>query len=309
MLEPRAYKDSHDLEHLYSLLIAGRKADNGTYYVHIGDVQWWLYYPPIGRNLIDQLWFWYDPDNSDHLRGWALLGTESRFMDVYVQPELRNTQEAYDMFAWAERNLSKSIRQGGKTTIRIMWISENDAVMTGYLHRNCFCVTTADYYFSMPILKIADLPALKSDYLILDMAQGVEKKQRALASYKAFGSSAKWDDYYHRYLRFTESSVYDPRNDIVIVTRDGKVAAFCIIWLDPVNRVGLFEPVGVHPEHQRQGLGKAIMTEGLNRMYQSGMQQAILTTSDDNTAALNLYNSTGFRITDRLLVFEKELIE
>ena len=46
---------------------------------------------------------------------------------------------------------------------------------------------------------------------------------------------------------------------------DGELAAFCTVWVDPETRTAVFEPVGTHPNHQKRGLGKAVMTEGLRR--------------------------------------------
>lgn len=47
-------------------------------------------------------------------------------------------------------------------------------------------------------------------------------------------------------------------------------AAFCTLWYDEATRTAAFEPVGTHPEHQRTGLGKALMAEGLRRVRDLG---------------------------------------
>jgi hypothetical protein len=43
-----------------------------------------------------------------------------------------------------------------------------------------------------------------------------------------------------------------------------------------MTRTAAFEPVGTHPTHQRKGLGKALMAEGLRRVH------AILRRQDDD---------------------------
>ena len=307
MIEPRQYQDYHDIENLHSLLASGRRAGNGCYYVHPGDVSWWLYYPPVGRNLFDQLYFWYEPHQPDHLLGWALLGTESHYMDVFVQPELRETQQAWEMFAWVETTLSERILKTGGTNIRMMWISERDGLMMDYLSSRGFRVAGADCYFTLQIKDIQHHPQTMPGFIAADMVSVLDKEQRAAASYSAFGSSADWDAYVQRYMRFTNSPVYDPHKDIVITTAEGRVAAFCNIWIDSVNRVGLFEPVGVHSDFQGQGFGKLVVKEGIMRMRSLGMEQAIVTTSEDNIPARKLYESVGFHQMDRLLVFQREL--
>jgi GNAT superfamily N-acetyltransferase len=67
-----------------------------------------------------------------------------------------------------------------------------------------------------------------------------------------------------------------------------------VIWLDPINKVGMFEPVGTHPAFQKMGLGKAVMREGLRRMKAAGMTNASVGTGADNVAAIALYRSLGF---------------
>ena len=91
------------------------------------------------------------------------------------------------------------------------------------------------------------------------------------------------------------SAVYDGERDLFVRSPDGRGASACTIWFDEVNGVGLFEPVGTHPAFQRQGLGKAVMTEGLRRMKSAGMRRAIVGFDPTNVAALALYTSMGFR--------------
>lgn len=111
-------------------------------------------------------------------------------------------------------------------------------------------------------------------------------------------------------MKFTEnlcSPVYRPEMDLVAIAPEGRVAAFCIAWLDFTNRVGLFEPVGVHPDFRLMGLGKAVLAEGLRRMMAYGMQSAIVCAEADNTAAQRLYQAAGFQVEQHLLTYVKSL--
>ena len=88
---------------------------------------------------------------------------------------------------------------------------------------------------------------------------------------------------------------------------DGRGASACTIWFDPVNAVGLFEPVGTHPDFQGKGLGKAVMAEGMRRMKAAGMRRAIVGFDPNNAAALALYTSLGFRASCYFVWFRKEV--
>ncbi len=60
------------------------------------------------------------------------------------------------------------------------------------------------------------------------------------------------------------------------VAPNGEYAAFCTIWFDDVTRSAYFEPVGTAPQHQRRGLGKAVMCEGLRRLKRMGATLALV---------------------------------
>jgi ribosomal protein S18 acetylase RimI-like enzyme len=70
--------------------------------------------------------------------------------------------------------------------------------------------------------------------------------------------------------------------------------------------MGYFEPVGVHPNYQRRGLGKSLLLEGLARLQSEGMTDASVCANSDNPAAIGLYESAGFQKVKRLLNFKKE---
>jgi ribosomal protein S18 acetylase RimI-like enzyme len=134
-----------------------------------------------------------------------------------------------------------------------------------------------------------------------------EVEARARAQYGAFSSSLPFDQYVERFARLMQSPVYSLENDVVAAAQDGRIAAFCITWIDEVNRVGLFEPVGTHPDFQRKGLGRAVMLEALRRLRDAGMEKAIVCTSEHNLAAIKLYENIGFERYDTFQFFCREL--
>jgi ribosomal protein S18 acetylase RimI-like enzyme len=85
---------------------------------------------------------------------------------------------------------------------------------------------------------------------------------------------------------------YRPSLDCVVEAPDGRFAAYCLIWPDDENRVGELEPVGVRDEFRRRGLGGAVCTFALRRLYDEGGRQAIVYCVSE--AACRLYESIGF---------------
>jgi ribosomal protein S18 acetylase RimI-like enzyme len=253
---------------------------------------------------------WDDPGTPGRLLAWALLSHDGyNTFDVFIQPELHSTSLALQMLDWAEQRLTGILRGLGKDVIRVMCIFEDDRRMSDILHQRGFQSVAGDVHMVCALDEALDLPSVRDEWSVR-ACRGVEEVEaRATAQYGAFGSKAPIDQYIARFRRFMQSGVYQPQWDIVAVGPEGKVGAFCITWPDPVNLVGLFEPVGTHPDFQRQGLGKAVMLEALHRLQQAGMRQAIVSTAADNTPAIKLYESAGFRIVNRLMIYKKQLKE
>jgi ribosomal protein S18 acetylase RimI-like enzyme len=98
------------------------------------------------------------------------------------------------------------------------------------------------------------------------------------------------------YAAFTKLPGYDRELDVVAVAPDGVIASYVNGWIDWVNRVGDFGPVGTRPAYRRQGLAQAALTECLRRMQDRGVERVSVSTGVTNTPAIRLYESVGFQI-------------
>lgn len=292
---PRCYQDENDLARMLALLETGRAARNGSYYVHSGDLKWWLYYPPLERTLWDNIYLWEDPSGSDDLLGWALLDPEGATWDVYCRPDLYGTDLASSMYTWAADTLTPLAKAAGNKEIGAFWVTPEDSFRTHWLEERGYRITAYDPALARSLVDAVPETPVPAGFQIRS-CRGIEEVQaRAAAQYGAFQSSAPLDLYVQRFTRFMQSPVYFPDADVVAAAPDGRIAAFCITWIDKTNCVGLFEPVGTHPDFQRMGLGKAVMLESLRRLQAQGMKKAVICTAHNNTGALHLYTSLGFQ--------------
>lgn len=305
-IEPRPYRDERDLVRMRELLVEGRRSANGTYYAHVGDLDWWLFYPSVAHEWQEILFLWAEPGSGGRLRGFALLSPEWRAFDVFVHPQERGGQRAAGMHIWAEERLAGIVRAGGGQDIRSMWVLEEDTVLVAHLEGRGFVRQEEHLVYHERSLEspIPD-PALPQGYRVRPVAGESELALRAAASHAAFTSQLPFEAYCQRYLGFMRSPAYDTARDLVVVAPDGRAAAFCVFWLDPANRVGLFEPAGTHPAFRQQGLGKAVLLEGLRLMQALGMRTAVVCAESDNPAALALYRSAGFRVASRIRTYTK----
>jgi ribosomal protein S18 acetylase RimI-like enzyme len=111
--------------------------------------------------------------------------------------------------------------------------------------------------------------------------------------------------------RVTESSFaqvraewpYRESLDCVIEAPDGRFASYCLCWPDDEHRVGEFEPVGTRAEFRRRGLGAAVCTFALQRLFEEGGRQAIVYCATPPACAL--YQSVGFRIHASLIGYSR----
>jgi len=307
MKEPRPYRDEWDLEAMRRLLMQGRKANNGSYYVHQGDLNWWLYYPPLEGDFWDHIYLWDDPAQPGRLLGWALISPDRVGIDVYVQSELRGSLVAREMYIWAEEQATRIARQNGKPTIYVLWVLHDDDVLCNHFSQLGYRLRRGYVHLTGPLDETVSIPQLPPGFVVRSCKGESEVVARARAQFGAFNSSAQFERYVERFTNFMRSPVYDSELDIVAMVPDGQVGAFCIVWTDPVNQVGLLEPVGTHPDFQRKGLGKAVIQEGLRRLQECGMKSAIVSTFEDNPAAIKLYESAGFQIINRLGTYEKDV--
>jgi mycothiol synthase len=131
-------------------------------------------------------------------------------------------------------------------------------------------------------------------YTVRSLGTEAELPARSWLSWKAFHPEEPDEAYqgWEWYRNIQRIPLYRRDLDIVAVAPNGDLAAFCTVWFDDVTRTAVFEPVGTHPDHQKRGLGKAVMAEGLRRAKRLGANLA--TVSSYGEAAHALYASLGF---------------
>ena len=98
--------------------------------------------------------------------------------------------------------------------------------------------------------------------------------------------------------------------DCVAEAPDGRLAAYCLAWLDADNRSGELEPVGTHPDFRRLGLGSAVCRFALRRLEEEGATQAMVYSvagDPGNPGPKALYESIGFVETSRFLRYVTDL--
>ena len=94
----------------------------------------------------------------------------------------------------------------------------------------------------------------------------------------------------------------DHAERILFVEVAGEAVGVSAAWYptpDVGAAIGRVHWVAVLPEHQRRGLGRALVVATLRRLQELGYSSAYLTTGSENLPAIRLYQGLGFEPTPR----------
>ena len=126
----RSYEGMQDFYAMCDLLSEGGRANNGTHYVHRGDLQWWLFYtdtPPALWQSRIRLWM-----DAERLIGWALLSPEEDAFDVYTIPALRGSSQEDEMLSAVVAEMSTL------DELDNVWVADDDDVRICWFEKNGF---------------------------------------------------------------------------------------------------------------------------------------------------------------------------
>lgn len=99
---------------------------------------------------------------------------------------------------------------------------------------------------------------------------------------------------------------FDPRG-FFLAERAGKIVGFHWTKVHSAEQLGEVYVLGVHPDAQGVGLGKALTTIGLRHLaYDRSMPTAMLYVDADNYAAVAVYEGMGFRTHETDLMYRTE---
>jgi len=293
-LTRRPYNNPADYEHIRSMLQHTYIYSGPPVYATVGDIDWWRWGPGASPNETYRAELWWD----EHLELAGVLWPETSWgqdmqVDLLVHPHFRGIED--EMLSWAETRQRAALT--GSPLHLTAWAFTRDAVRTALLQERGYTRTDDGLiYLHRTLEQPPPQRMLPPGYSIRFVQADEDIKQRVAVHRAAFAPSQMSEAGYLLLVR--EAPTYRADLDLVVVAPDGSFAAFCLIWLDTANALGVFEPVGCHPDHQRRGLTRAVMEEGLRRLHALGARAASVNSHRRDEAAARLYASTGFREID-----------
>jgi ribosomal protein S18 acetylase RimI-like enzyme len=210
-----------------------------------------------------------------------------------VHPGLRTRELEEEMLTVAEERLAR-VRPDGSHRLYV-WAPGTDTLRQEILAQRGYSKgdDTEHQWCRDLDGPIADVP-VPAGYTIRSLGDGLELLERCYASGLGFHEgdikiAVENRDDPTWYRNIQTAPLYRRDLDVVAVAPDGAIASFCTIWFDDVTRSAYFEPVATVPAHQRRGLGKAVLTEGLRRLQRMGATRAFV--GGYSVAANALYRS------------------
>ncbi|MEQ8676384.1 MAG: GNAT family N-acetyltransferase [Aggregatilineales bacterium] len=259
-------------------------------HLHIGDIPHRIFNDLRREDPKELVWLWHDLEN--HLAGYVIVCPAHKGFDLHIHPVHRAGTLESEMIAYAvaqtRQKMAESKIEGDIGTD----VDECDDVRMKRLEEAGFVRGKQLYWFTERNLGVPILKSTLQEGFFIRSAEGVHEAQKLIDVHSSgFGSS--WT--LAQYERVMTSPGYDAERELVVVAPDGQFAAFCIIWLDENNKIGYFEPVGVHKDFHRRGLGSALMNHAMRIMIDKDMETATVLHEVDNPASTGLYASLGFK--------------
>lgn len=281
-IRQRAYQGVNDYKRLRQLLLDTGAPTHLPLNCSVGDLDWWRF----GHgSLMSEVCIWENWQGE--LTGAAWL--EDGEINQFISPSDRDVEGM--MYCWAEtrqRQLSGSTEQ-----INIIaWSFRGDNFRETLLSRRGYVKDGSCLLHRKRILTgMLPSPILPSGYFIRQIDGQHELDQRTAIHCRAFNPSHYSAE---RHRSVMNAPTYRQDLDLVAITPNGDFAAFILLWYDPVNKHGVIEPMGTDPAYRRQGLGKALLAEGIQRLRALGATQSQVCTHVSNSGANQLYESSDF---------------
>jgi GNAT superfamily N-acetyltransferase len=285
----RNYTD-HDLPRLQTTLASWIQEAGDCGYCHAQEITRRIYTPmadslPVAETV--QVW-----EDDSGIIGIALNLRFDNAFEVYTSPAYRGTAAERIMLGSATETTRRLMRQVGReATSVIIDVWDCDTTRQQLLGAIDFAQYRIWGHLTERSLAEPIPPPRLADGFTLRAATMSDAEQLAAVRNASFGTDFKPQDYRDGVMH---KPGYDPAREIVVVAPDGRFAAFTMIWLDSVNKVGLFEPVGTHQEFRRKGLARGLMLHALYEMQRLSMTTATVGYDATNAPAAALYQSLGF---------------
>lgn len=285
---------------MIGLLLAVRPAERVAGYPSPVDLRELLALEQVQKNT--RLWH----DGEGRLIGFALVDHYHNLLFEF-EPQHLTPEIESEIIAWGSACIQRAMQAQGETLTLDASCHADDAARLAFLER-CGFVQQEERSLHMvcPLDQPLPAPQIPEGFTVRHVT-GEEEVEALVALHRAaFGTENMTVE---ERLAMMHAPEYDAALDLVAVSADGRLAAYCMCSISEEEnaRTGRNEsytdPVATHPDFQRRGLARALLLTGLHALQQRGVENAVLGTSSENAAMQRTAEAVGFRVQSTTLWF------
>ncbi len=238
---------------MLSLLMDARSKTDDWYYAHVGELLFNFFMIACHLDPHRHIRLWYD---GDHLTAYAMVGEDPSF-DWQVLPDYEWRGIEDQAMAWGENLVSELCKEdsqkwGGPI---VSGARQDNNLRFAFLEQHGF--HPGGEFSEVNMLRSLKEPipgsVIPAGYEIRSMS-GEDIARRAEIQHDVWQPWTVGNVSEKDYASFMQLPGYQRDLDIIALTPDGVIASYVNCWIDPVNKMGDFGPVGARPDHRRKGL-------------------------------------------------------
>jgi ribosomal protein S18 acetylase RimI-like enzyme len=296
----RSFQNQTDLDLMLALARAHRSET-----LHDIDLPYRLCSWGLDDKQNTQLWF----NAQGELAGWAVMQTPFWTIDLLVAPDVES--ELYpQVLAWADARAKQIVdTPTGRPSWFVPTFQRHTQQIAPLEALGFASQTQADYSWAKALLRHTDPlpgPILPEGFTIRPLAGQAEVPGYVELHRIAFDTKNMTEPWRARTL---QHSAYRPDLDLVVIAPDGRLAAFCIAWLDHDSSgksLGRIEPLGTHPDFRKLGLGRAALHEAMRRLRALGADAIDVESDITEGSAFSFYQAQGFKVIEKVEVMGRD---
>jgi mycothiol synthase len=242
-------------------------------------------------------------ENASQVVAWAIFQPAWWNLDFAIHPSLRGSEIEQEIFTWGKEQMLKYSKRTGEEFWGSVEIFEDtpNAIQT---IKNLEAVGFTQFDWSIIRFELdltQEIPQVQlPDGYTIRPLHGMSEVQAYVNLHRAaFDSDTMTFEWRVRILKH---STYQSELDL-IVENDKKIpVGFCVCWQR--DNIGQIEPIGIHPDYQGRGLGKALENFAYQTLKRRGVSLMKIDHRSFNEKAIALSLKTGFRKANNALRYK-----
>lgn len=292
LVTSRIYQCEADYLGMHDLIAENFSLPQYRLYPSVADLDYWRYICEDNPDNIQTAQIW--EDSTRKIIGFAWLNDDGA--DYVCHHQHRELETS--MLNWVEQQRLRLKPADSVIWVNRIHIFDCDRQRQDIAQRRGYERTEQLSYYGKRDLSVSiPLTILPEGYLSRSISDSKDIEQRAALHEIAAGGSMITGAQYKTMMN--QALSYRQDLDLVVTTLEGQIVAFCTAWFDARNQVGVFEPLGCHPNYRRKGLTRNLLYEGMRRLKRLGATAVFvshggLTSEEETDPALELNASVGF---------------